>query len=172
MNPFLWSFRQQFFSGFAVCSALLAYALIAQYQIGVDPCPLCIFQRIAFIAMGLFFLMGAVHNPAGWGKQVYSILVVISGLVGMAIAGRHIWLQHLPKDQVPACGPGLDYMLNNFPFAKMLKLVFTGSGECAEVNWVFLGLSMPEWTLICYILLSAGALWAAFCSRPTRLSLS
>jgi len=161
-NPFLWSFRTQFIAGFLVCAALLAYALYSQYQLNVDPCPLCIFQRVAFIAMGVFFLIGALHGPTGAGRRVYALLVLLAGLAGIAIAARHLWLQHLPKDQVPDCGPGLSYMLDAFPIGKTLKMVFTGSGECAEINWTLFGLSMPGWTLISYVLLSLGALWAGF----------
>ncbi len=165
MNPLYWSFRMQFFCGAAVCASLLGYALFAQYQLQVDPCPLCIFQRVAFIAMGVIFLIGALHNPDGMGRRVYSLFVLLAGLIGSAIATRHVWIQHLPKDQIPDCGPGLSYMVDNFPIGKILKMVFTGSGECAEVNWVFLGLSMPSWTLLCYALLSIGALWAGFYRR-------
>ena len=149
-NPFLWSFRSQFIAGFLVCAALLAYALYSQYQLNVDPCPLCIFQ------------IGALHGPTGAGRRVYALLILLAGLAGIAIAARHLWLQHLPKDQVPDCGPGLSYMLDAFPIGKTLKMVFTGSGECAEINWTLFGLSMPGWTLISYVLLSLGALWAGF----------
>jgi protein dithiol:quinone oxidoreductase len=161
-NPFYWSFRAQFAAGFLVCAALLAYALFVQYQLGIDPCPLCSFQRGVFVLMGLFFLIGGLHGPKSWGRRIYAALVFVSACGGIAIAARHVWLQHLPKDQVPACGPGLSYMLESFPFQKTLQMVFTGSGECAEVNWVFLGLSMPVWTLISYVLLGVGALWAGF----------
>lgn len=165
MNPLRWSFRAQFAAGFAVCAALLVYALYVQYQLGIEPCPLCTFQRVAFIAMGVLFLLGALHNPRTWGRGVYALLVVLAGCAGIALAARHVWIQHLPADQIPDCGPGLSYMLDTFPLAKTLKLVLTGSGECAEVNWTFLGVSMPGWTLVCFAALSAGAAWAAFARR-------
>lgn len=164
-NPFLWPFRTQFAAGFLVCMTLLTYALYSQYQLHVDPCPLCILQRVAFIAMGLFFLIGALHGPTGLGRGIYALLVLLAGLIGMGLAMRHLWLQHLPKDQVPDCGPGLSYMLDAFPIGKTIKMIFTGSGECAEVNWRLLGLSMPGWTLISYVVLSVGALWAGFRRR-------
>lgn len=165
MNPFSWSFRAQFLFGAVACAALLAYALYAQYQMFLDPCPLCIFQRVVFIAMGIVFLLGALHGPKGWGRKAYGVLVFFVSMIGVGIAGRHVWLQSLPADQVPACGPGLEYMLDAFPLGKTLSMVFTGSGECANVDWHFLGLSMPAWTLICYVLLGVGALWAGFRRR-------
>lgn len=165
LNPFRWSFRAQFFAGFVVCVALLGYALFAQYYLGENPCPLCIFQRVGFVVMGLFFLIGTFHNPHVIGRRMYAILVSIAGLSGATISARHLWIQHLPKDQIPDCGPGLDYMLETFPLGKTLKMVFTGSGECAEITWKFLGLSMPGWVLICYLLLIVGTLWAGFRKR-------
>ena len=162
MNPFRWPFRAHYALGLAICAALYAYALYVQFDLGIEPCPLCIFQRVALIGMAIFFLLGALHGPRGGGRKVYGVLVALSGLAGMAIAGRHIWLQHLPKDEIPSCGPGLNWMLDTFPLSKTLKMVFTGSGECAEINWTFLGFSMPEWTFVCFLGLSIAALWAAW----------
>ena len=162
LNPFAWPFRAQYALGAALCAVLLAYALYSQYELKVEPCPLCIFQRVAFMAMGVFFLLGALHGPKGGGKKVYGVLVALSAAVGAAIASRHIWLQHLPKSEVPDCGPGLKYMLDSFPLGKTLTMVLTGSGECAEVNWTFLGLAMPTWTLLWFIGLGVAALWAAW----------
>jgi len=168
-NPFRWSFRAQFFSGFIACALLIVYALYTQYYLKLDPCPLCIFQRIGIMAMGVLFLMGALQNPATLGRRIYAMMIALAGLLGASVALRHIWIQHLPKNLVPACGPGLDFMLDTFPLSKTLKMVFTGSGECAEVSWNFLGLSMPEWVLICYLLLIVGALWSGFCKRTPAL---
>lgn len=165
MNPLSWPFRVQFFAGVLVCGGLLGYALYAQHQLGLDPCPLCIFQRVVFMVMGLVFLVGALHGPRRWGRALYAVAVFVVSMVGVGIAGRHVWLQNLPADQVPACGPGLAYMLEAFPMRKTLDMVFTGSGECANIDWHFLGLSMPAWTLIAYVLLGAGALWAGFRRR-------
>ncbi len=165
MNPFAWSFRTQFIAGVLVCASLLGYALYAQYRLFLDPCPLCIFQRVVFIVMGLIFLLGALHGPKGWGRKLYGTCVFLVSMIGVGIAGRHVWLQNLPPDQVPACGPGLEYMLDAFPMSKTLSMVFTGSGECANVDWHFLGLGMPAWTLICFLLLGIGAMWAGFRRR-------
>lgn len=166
MNPFRWSFRAQFLLGFAACVALLAYALYTQHYGGLLPCPLCTFQRGAFVALGLVFLLGALHSPRRRGlRAAYSVLAAICAGVGVAIAGRHVWLQNLPADQVPACGPDLSYMMEAFPLADVLRKVFTGSGECAEVDWIFLGLAMPAWSLVWFVVLGVWALYAAFRSR-------
>lgn len=157
MNPLRWSFRVSYLVGFLVCSGLLGYALFAEYELGLAPCPLCIFQRIAFIWMGFWFLIGGLHAPRGNGRWFYRVLVTIGAIAGIVIAARHLWLQSLPPDQVPSCGPGLNYMLDAFPLSQVLKLVFTGSGECAVVNWRFLGMAMPFWSLIWYVLLG---IWA------------
>ncbi len=164
MNPLRWSYRLVFLSGFLICAGLLGFALYAEHVLGLIPCPLCVFQRIAFLVMALFFLLGAMHAPGGRLRWLYTGGVLLGALWGVAVAGRHLWLQALPADQVPSCGPGLGYMLDAFPFAKVLKLVFTGSGECAKVEPVF-GLPMPFWTLLWYVLLSAWALLATIRRR-------
>ncbi|MFT3761738.1 MAG: disulfide bond formation protein B [Pseudoxanthomonas sp.] len=162
MNPFRWSFRAQFLLGFAVCAALLGYALYTQYFQGLMPCPLCSFQRGAFVLLGLAFLVGGLHAPRGRaGRGVYAVLALVAAGIGVAIAGRHVWLQHLPPDQVPSCGPDLNFMLQAFPLGDVLRRVFTGSGECAQVDWTFLGLSMPEWSLAWFVALALWALYAA-----------
>lgn len=140
------------------CSALLGFGFYLQFSRGLEPCPLCIFQRLAFMGVILFAAIGLVHGPRRPWLALYSSLITLSAVAGMGIAGRQVWLQHLPADQVPECGPGLDYMLQVFPLSQTLKMVFTGSGECAEVHWRFLGLSIPEWSLLCFTLIAAVAL--------------
>lgn len=169
MNPLRWSFRTTYLLGFVICAALLGYALFAEYHLGLMPCPLCVFQRIAFIWMGVWFLVGGLHAPRFGGRWVYRVLVVLGAIAGIVIAARHLWLQSLPPDQVPSCGPGLNYMLDAFPLSQVLKLVFTGSGECAQINWTFLGLSMPFWTLVWYVLLG---IWALLARRIAAKRLS
>ena len=165
-RPLHASFRMQFLFGFVACAALLGYAFYSQLHDGLEPCPLCIFQRVAFAALGLVFLAGAVHAPAGAaGRRVYGVLGLVVSAVGIAIAGNHVRLQHLPPDQVPACGPGLDYMLESMPITGVVRRVMTGSGECANVDWTFLGLSMPAWSLIWFVLLAAWVAYAAFRRR-------
>ena len=166
-NPLSWSFRAQFLFGFAVCVSLLAYAVFAQYGQLFEPCPLCIFQRVAMAATAAVGLVGGLHAPrAAWGRRLYGLLAFLAAGTGAAIAGRHVWLQHLPPDRVPECGPGLSYMIDVLPsWADVVRKVLQGSGECAKVDWTFLGFSMPEWTLLCFVLLAAGALTAGFRRR-------
>jgi disulfide bond formation protein DsbB len=135
------------------CACLLGYGYYLQFVDGLEPCPLCIFQRVAFIAVILIALAGFIHGPKGVGLRIYSTLISVAALTGGGIAGRQVWLQHLPPEAVPACGPDLSFMLEAFPIADTIRMVFTGSGECAEVNWRFLSLSIAEWSLICFSLI-------------------
>src|SRR5690606_13753857 len=132
------------------CLFLIGAALYLQHVDGLEPCPLCILQRLAIIALGVVFLLGAVHNPRRFGRRVYAVFVALFAAAGGAVAARHVWLENLPEDQVPACGPGLDYIMGNFPLSRALELVLRGSGECAEVAWRMFGLSIPGWTLIAF----------------------
>lgn len=150
--------------GFLACLALFAFALYLQYVEHQEPCPLCVLQRIAFIALGGVFLVAALHGPGRIGSIVYSgMLFLVSG-IGAAIAGRHVWLQHLPKHQLPECGPGLEYMIRKFPLPKVLEKILAGSGECAEAGWTFLGLSIAGWSLLWFVLLGVFAVCLAMLS--------
>ncbi len=169
MNPFRWSFRAQFLLGFVACVSLLGFALYTQYFLGLNPCPLCTFQRGAFLLLAIAFLIGALHAPRGKrARSVYGALALLAAGLGIAVAGRHVWLQHLPADKVPACGPDLSFMMEAFPMADVLRKVFTGSGECAVVDWTFLGLSMPEWSLAWFVALASWALYAALRKRRSH----
>ncbi|MGH8496912.1 MAG: disulfide bond formation protein B [Gammaproteobacteria bacterium] len=141
--------------GFGACALLVAYALYTQHFGGLEPCPLCILQRIAIIALGVGFFAAALHDPKRWGARVYAVLLGAIALTGAGIAAWHVRLQNLPAGETPSCGPGLDYMLEVFPLVETLKMVFTASGECANVDWSFLGLSMPAWVVIWAALLGA-----------------
>jgi disulfide bond formation protein DsbB len=157
--------RLGYTAGFLICGLLFAFALYLQYYEFQNPCPLCILQRIAFIVMMIVFLVGVIHGPQKTGASIYSALLVIIAAIGAGIATRHVWLQHLPKDRVPECGPGLDYMLNKFPLTQALEKVFRGSGECAEVGWTFLTLSIAEWSLLWFVLLGALSVIIAVVAR-------
>ena len=146
-------------AGFLACTGLMAYALYAEHFLLLEPCPLCIFQRVAVIVLGIVFLLAALHNPQGTGRIVYSVLLGVVAATGAAIAAWHIRLQNLPPDQVPSCGPGFDYILDSFPLGEALRLIFTGSGECAAIDWSFLGLSMPAWVLIAVAGIGAFGVW-------------
>lgn len=163
MNPLRWSFRTAFAACALICAAFLGYAYYVQFKLFIEPCPLCIFQRIAFLALGVVSLVAAIHAPKRRGpRRTYGVLALLSAVAGLAVAGRHVWLQHLPKDQVPACGPGLNYMVETLPLGDVFRKVFTGSGECANVDWTFAGLSMPEWTLGWFAVFAIGALYYGF----------
>ena len=152
-------------AGFLCCAGLLAYAIYVQNVLGVDPCPLCIFQRIGIATMGVIFLAAALHAPRGWGARAYGALLTLAALVTVAVAARHVWIQHLPEDQVPSCGAGLGFMLQEFPVADVIRKVLTGSGECHQVNWSFLTLAMPTWVLIAASVLGALGVYANFVAR-------
>jgi disulfide bond formation protein DsbB len=134
--------------GVLICAALLGYAWYAQAVLHLEPCPLCIFQRVGIAAVGVLFLIAAVHHPRRWGAPVYGALIVLAALITIGVAGRHVWIQHQPEGSVAACGATLNYMLDVFPLADVIRKVLTGSGECAKVTWRFFGLSMPGWVLI------------------------
>lgn len=162
MNLLAWSFRTAFGACAILCAAFLGYAVWSQFHELLEPCPLCQFQRIGFLLLFVVSLAAVVHNPGATGRRVYGVLAFVSAVLGFAIAARHTWLQHLPPDQVPECGAGLNYMLQTFPVGDVLRKVFTGSGECAKVDWTFLGLSMPEWNLFWFGFFAISALYYGF----------
>ena len=157
------SFRFRFMLGVLACAGLMGYAFYAQYVLKLEPCPLCIFQRVAVIALGVVFALGALAAPkSDGGRRTFSVLALLASLAGMAVSGRHLWIQSQPPGSVPSCGASLDYMLHAMSFSKVLVKVFSGSGECAQITWRFLGLAMPGWVLICFVVLAVWALVAGF----------
>jgi protein dithiol:quinone oxidoreductase len=146
-------------AGFLVCVALMGYALYAQYGLGLEPCPLCIFQRIGIMLIGVTFLAAALHHPRGGGRYVYSALLALFTLFTVGIAARQLYIQSLPPGTLPSCGAPLAMMLRFMPVTEVIRKVLSGSGECGEVNWTFLGLAMPAWVLVSALLLGgAGTL--------------
>lgn len=141
--------RTVFTLGFVLCVALIATALYLQHAGGLEPCPLCILQRIAVMGIGLVLLAGAVHNPKAWSQRVYGVLTLIIAAAGLVVAGRHVWLQSTPRNAAE-CGIGLGDMIDMFPLSKTLELVFRGSGDCTETLWTFLGLSIPGWMIVVF----------------------
>ncbi len=137
--------------GFLACVFGLLFALYLQHFQGLEPCPMCIFQRVSMAGAGLFFLIAALHNPAAAGRWVYSVLAALSAAAGAVIAGRHVWLQSLPADQVPACGPTLDYLLGMLPVMEVIQMVLKGDGNCAKIDAAWLGISLPGWTLVAFV---------------------
>lgn len=150
--------RIAYFLGALVCTGLMAWALWLQYGLGLDPCPLCVLQRVAVIATGVVFLIAGIQNPGRAGAAVYAGLTILISGFGLVTAMRHVWIQALPKGEVPACGMGLNYMLETLPFTEVISKVFHGSGECAEAGWYFLGLAIPSWTLVFFVAMIAAAI--------------
>lgn len=163
--------RMLFVYGAVLCALLTGVAFYFQYAMGLEPCPLCIFQRAFVLALGAVMLVAAVHDPRRPGARVYGGLITLLAAAGAAVAGRHVWLQSLPADQVPLCGPGLGYLLEKYPLGRALELILKGSGECAEVQWTFLGLSIPGWTLVVFcVLLLYGIALVFRRSRPSTVA--
>jgi len=150
--------------GFLACAALLGYAYYAQFVMHLEPCPLCIFQRVGVFVLGVVFLVAALHDPGAAGRRGYAALIGLAALATVAVAVRHLYIQSLPPDAVPSCGASLDllikYASSLAEVMKVLANVLKGSGECAQINWRFLGLAMPAWVLISAAALGAWGLWS------------
>jgi len=154
--------RTLFLAVFLACFGLLGFGLYLQHARHIEPCPLCILQRIAFIAICVTALVAAIHNPKGHGWAMYGGLLVFFSVLGGGVAAWQVYLQHSPPNQVLECGPGLNYMLDVLPLTKVLPMIFKGSGGCAEVTWTFLGLSIAQWALgwfILFVLVGATAIF-------------
>ena len=159
MIPVRFTPRRAFALGAAVCALLLGYGYFLQHVQGLEPCPLCLVQRGFFYALLAVFMAAALHAPGRTGLVAYGALAALFALGGAATATRQVWLQHLPADKVPDCGPDLFFMLENFPLLQTLKKLVAGSGECAKVDWTFLGFSIAEWSLAWFCALAAYAVW-------------
>ncbi len=136
-------------------AAALSFAFYAQYGLGLVPCHLCIFQRVTMAAMFGAFVLAALFSRPGGRGALFAALVAVTGLATVATAGRHAWIQAQPEGSVPACGADLDFMLDIFPLTEVILKVFRAGGECAKVDWSFLGLSMPAWVLVLAVLMTA-----------------
>lgn len=148
----------------------MGFALFLQQARHLEPCPLCIFQRIAVMAVGTIALLAALHGPAASGRRIYAALTLLASLAGLGVAGRHIWLQHLPADQVPLCGPGLNYLLEVFPMQDVVSKVLRGSGECAKIDWTLLGFSLPELTAALFTALAAISIFQLLRKAPKTIA--
>ena len=158
--PALMSPRPVFFLLFlGTVVAMLFAVFFLQKHLGLAPCPLCVTQRGFMILTGLFALLAALHNPGVAGRRLYAGLCLLAAAGGAAVAGRHVWLQSLPEDQVPACGPSLGYLLDTLPLSEAFSVIMMGDGNCADTAWTFLGLSIPAQTLAGFIVLALLSLW-------------
>ena len=162
MTPLLLSRRIGNLIGFLACAGMLAFGYYLEFAVGLEPCPLCIIQRLLLLAVGIAFLAAALHHPAGRaGAGLYGGVIALFALLGVAVAGRHVWLQYLPPERRPACGPALDHLLSTFGPIEGLSRVLRGSGECGVVDWTLLSLSIPEWTLAAFVVFAALGVWLA-----------
>jgi protein dithiol:quinone oxidoreductase len=159
---FIKSRRAANLAGFAACASMLGVGYYLQYAVGLEPCPLCIMQRIGLFATGIAFLAAGLHHPARTGARIYGVLIALIGAIGGSVSARHVWLQHTPESQRPSCGPGLDYLFENFGPFDALRKVLRGSGECGTVDWTLLGFSIPEMTLAAFAVLVVWALYTGF----------
>ncbi|AWF83181.1 disulfide bond formation protein B [Microbulbifer sp. A4B17] len=154
--------RITFLLVFLMVAFLLGAAFYLEYVQGLEPCKLCITQRVMLLGVGVVSLIAFLHNPATIGRRVYGLLVSLWAMGGLYFAGRQLWLQSLPEDQVPACGPSVSYMIEVFPMADVLKALLSGDGNCAEVQWTMMGLSIPGWAAIGFAGLILFGGWQAF----------
>jgi len=150
--------RTGYLIGFLASFGLVAFALYIQQKDHLEPCPLCISQRIAFMSLGVLFLIAALHNPTKIGRRLYGLLHFLAAAAGAAIASRHIWIQANPDKVMAECGAGFDYIFDTFPMKKALDLVFKGTGECSNIDWTLFGITIPQLSLICFVALAIYAL--------------
>jgi len=166
----MFSIRHCFAYTAIFCALAIVAALIMQHQFDMEPCPLCISQRIFIILVGIFALLGAITGKRRLWVFISASLATVSAIIGGSISARHVWLQNLPEDEVPTCGPGLSYMFETRPMLDALSLLFSGDGNCAEISFRFLGLSIPAWTFVCFVALAAIMIWQMTRSRNLALS--
>ena len=162
---FPWTRRTGNLVGVIACAALLAYALYAQHGLGLEPCPLCILQRVAVLVAGVLFLLAFVHNPGDIGARIYGVSIDLASLAGILVAARQMWIIAQPPGTVAECGASLDYMMDVLPLQEVLIKVLAGSGECAKVDWVFLGLNMPTGVRFCLVGVGSWGLLVNFFGR-------
>ena len=153
--------QRHIFLGITLFCCLLMTTGIVYFErtLGLEPCPLCMTQRVFIVLAGLIALIGFVHNAKGLASKSYAGATALSALVGAAFSGRHLYLQQLPPDLAPACGPSLAYMLDTLPLTRTLSVMLSGDGNCAEVAWRFLGLSIPAYTLLAFAIITAAAIY-------------
>ncbi|SNR98080.1 Thiol:disulfide interchange protein DsbB [Methylobacillus rhizosphaerae] len=154
--------RRGYFLGFIASFGLVGLALFLQQKYNLEPCPLCISQRIAFMALGVLFLLAALHNPCNLGRKVYGLLQLLVAATGVGIAARHVWIQANPDKVMAECGAGFDYIMESFPLKKALDLIFKGTGECSAIDWTLFGLTIPQLSLIAFAGLGVFAILLAF----------
>jgi disulfide bond formation protein DsbB len=166
MLPSWLSSRHVFLGLFLLCTGMMGFGYYLQYALGLEPCPLCMTQRVFIVAVGLTGLVAAVYGPrSAGGIRACTLTALLFCLLGSAFSARHVWLQSLPAEQVPACGPSIDYILDTFPPMEALEVLLRGNGSCATIDWSLLGLSIPAWTLVAFAGIAGVLLWTAVSPR-------
>ena len=158
----IFSGKSGYLMGFVACFGIVISALVIQTVYKLEPCPLCITPRMFFMGLGVLFLMGAFIKPATLLKKIFTVLQVLTALGGAGWAMRHWYLQANKESMIADCGVGFDYMFENFPLKKMFTLIFKGTGDCAAIDWTFLGLTLPQLGLISFAGLGVYAVWLGF----------
>lgn len=166
---FRYSFRLRCFIGLLASLVPVGLALVFQYIDKLDPCHLCIFQRVSYAFCALVFAVGLIFSPRNWGKYIYAFFAALGSITGLALAGRQIWLQHLPPDKVPSCGASLDFMVQVMPWKEVISRVLAGTGECSVVDWTLLRLSMAQWSAACFAMLLCMAVWLTLPRKVVRV---
>ena len=145
------SSRTLFLLAFVGCLLIMAGALYLEHVVGLQPCPLCVVQRVCVMLFGLLCLLAAVHGPGMLGQRLYAGLLMLITLTGAGTAARQVWLQSVPADQLPSCIPPLDYLMDTLPFQEIVRVVLHGSADCAEGSWTLFTLSVAEWSLLAFV---------------------
>ena len=161
------SARQIYLIIFIIVGSLLGYAAYSMKILGLEPCTLCITQQFFYCLIGLSAFIAFIQDPSPTAGRIYSSLLSIFSIAGIWISGRQVWLQGLPEDEVPLCGPPLEYIIDVFPFADVISALFMGDGNCAEIPWAFLGLSMAGWSLIWFVVIFLLSITSFFKSRAS-----
>lgn len=146
--------RVLFLAGALACGALIAFALYLQHFAGLEPCPLCMLQRVAFAALGLVLFIAAIHGPRRTGSRVYGGVALLLALTGAGLATRHVWLQYHPP-QFSSCAGDVYSQLERLPLGRVISNALYATGDCAKVDWTLFGLSIAEWSLVWFALLGA-----------------
>lgn len=157
--------RTGYILGFLASFGLVAFGLYIQTRDNLEPCPLCISQRIAYLTVGVAFLLAALHNPAGLWRKLHGVLQFVIAAVGAGIALRHIWIQRHPDEVMSECGAGFNYLFERFPLQKALQLIFQGTGECSVIDWTLFGFTIPELSLLAFVLLGGYAVALVFAKK-------
>lgn len=150
---------------FLLCVFLLASAVFLQYELRLMPCPLCIIQRAIFIVLGILFLLGVILPLKNKGRRFLYFIIFLFSSLGAVVAGRQIWLEHLPPGIIVSCEASLNKLIQALPFAELIKTIFQGTGQCTHSNWEFLDLTIPEWTFVFFVFFVIISIWQIFSKK-------